>query len=79
MTECGRKKSLRQISASLDYSIWGYLESIACAKPHESVKLLKKAVKKAWDEMPDELVKRVVDSWPDRLQACVDAEGGHIE
>uniref|UniRef100_A0A914DST5 Transposase n=1 Tax=Acrobeloides nanus TaxID=290746 RepID=A0A914DST5_9BILA len=59
----------------LDYSIWGYIESIACAKPHESVKSLKKTIKKAWDEM----VKRVVDSWPGRLQACVDAEGGYIE
>ena len=60
---------------SLDYSIWDYIESIAYAKPHESVKSLKKAIKKAWDEM----VKRVVDSWPGRLQTCVDAEGGYIE
>uniref|UniRef100_A0A914D785 Transposase n=1 Tax=Acrobeloides nanus TaxID=290746 RepID=A0A914D785_9BILA len=59
----------------LDYSIWGYFESIACAKPHESVKSLKKAIKKAWDEM----VKRVVNSWSGRLQTCVDAEGGYIE
>ena len=35
----------------------------------------KKAVKKAWDEM----VKRVVDSWPGCLQACFDAEWGYIE
>ena len=40
---------------------------------------LKKAIKKAWDEMPDEMVARVVDNWPDRLQACIDAEGGYIE
>ena len=29
--------------------------------------------------MPDEMVARVVDSWPGRLQACIDAEGGYIE
>ena len=46
---------------------------------HESIKSLKKAIKKAWDEMPDDMVKRVVDSWPGRLQACIDAEGGYIE
>ena len=63
----------------LDYAIWGYIESIVCAKPHETVKSLKKAIKKAWDEMPDEMVQRVVDSWPGRLQACVDAQGGYIE
>ena len=34
---------------------------------------------KAWNEMPDEMVARVVDSWPGRLQACIDAEGGYIE
>uniref|UniRef100_A0A914EGZ6 Metalloendopeptidase n=1 Tax=Acrobeloides nanus TaxID=290746 RepID=A0A914EGZ6_9BILA len=34
---------------------------------------------KAWDEMPDEMVARVVDTWPDKLQACIDAEGGYIE
>ena len=39
----------------------------------------KRHVKKACDEMPDEMVARVVDSWPGRLQACIDAEGGYIE
>ena len=60
-------------------SFWGYLEAKACEKPHESIKSLKKAIKKTWDEMPDDMVKRVVDSWPGRLQACIDAEGGYIE
>jgi hypothetical protein len=64
---------------SLDYSIWGYIESKACEKPHDSIASLKRAIKKAWDEMPDEMVARVVDTWPDKLQACIDAEGGYIE
>uniref|UniRef100_A0A914BXA6 Transposase n=1 Tax=Acrobeloides nanus TaxID=290746 RepID=A0A914BXA6_9BILA len=51
----------------------------ACEKPHKSIKSLKKAIKKAWDEMSDEMVARVVDSWPGRLQACIDADGGYIE
>uniref|UniRef100_A0A914CSL2 Tc1-like transposase DDE domain-containing protein n=1 Tax=Acrobeloides nanus TaxID=290746 RepID=A0A914CSL2_9BILA len=41
----------------LDYAIWGYLEAKTCEKPHESIKSLKKAIKKAWDEMPDDMVK----------------------
>uniref|UniRef100_A0A914EHS9 Uncharacterized protein n=1 Tax=Acrobeloides nanus TaxID=290746 RepID=A0A914EHS9_9BILA len=40
----------------LDYAIWGYLEAKACEKPHESIKSLKKAIKKVWDEMPDDIV-----------------------
>uniref|UniRef100_A0A914CUL4 Transposase n=1 Tax=Acrobeloides nanus TaxID=290746 RepID=A0A914CUL4_9BILA len=63
----------------LDYAIWGYLEAKACEKPHKSINSLKKAIKKAWDEMFDEMVARVVKSWPGRLQACIDAEGGYIE
>ena len=46
---------------------------------HESIKFLKKAIKKVWGEISDDMVKRVVDSWPGLLQACIDAEGGDIE
>uniref|UniRef100_A0A914DXS1 Transposase n=1 Tax=Acrobeloides nanus TaxID=290746 RepID=A0A914DXS1_9BILA len=63
----------------LDYSIWGYLEAKACEKPHNSVTTLKKAIRKAWNEMPQDLVQRVVDAFPGRLQACIDAGGGHFE
>uniref|UniRef100_A0A914CKU0 Transposase n=1 Tax=Acrobeloides nanus TaxID=290746 RepID=A0A914CKU0_9BILA len=56
-----------------------WLQAKACEKSHKSINSLKKAIKKAWDEMPDEMVARVVDSWPGRLQACIDAEGGYIE
>ena len=54
----------------LDYSIWGYLESKACEKPHKTIKSLKRAIKKAWKEMPDEMVERVVDSWPASVYRC---------
>uniref|UniRef100_A0A914EC32 Carboxylesterase type B domain-containing protein n=1 Tax=Acrobeloides nanus TaxID=290746 RepID=A0A914EC32_9BILA len=37
----------------LNYAIWGYLEAKACEKPHKSINSLTKAIKKAWDEMPD--------------------------
>lgn len=63
----------------LDYTVWGYLEAKACEKAHTSIKSLKKAIEKAWNEMPDEMVERMVNSWPGRLQACIDAEGGYIE
>ena len=63
----------------LDYTVWGYIESIACAKPHESVESLKKSIQKALDDMPDDMVKLMVDTWPGKLQACIDSEGGYIE
>uniref|UniRef100_A0A914EJM7 Uncharacterized protein n=1 Tax=Acrobeloides nanus TaxID=290746 RepID=A0A914EJM7_9BILA len=44
-----------------------------------SIESLKRAIKKAWDEMSDEMIARVVDTWPSRLQACIDADGEYIE
>uniref|UniRef100_A0A914CST1 Phage protein n=1 Tax=Acrobeloides nanus TaxID=290746 RepID=A0A914CST1_9BILA len=38
-----------------------------------------KSYQKGMGQEPDEMVARVVDSWPGHLQACIDAEGGYIE
>ncbi|CAF1209889.1 unnamed protein product [Didymodactylos carnosus] len=63
----------------LDYSIWSILEEKACAKPHPTVESLKRALIKAWDEISVETLKKVVDDFPKRLKACVEADGGHFE
>ena len=63
----------------LDYSIWSILEQKACAKPHKTVESLKRALIKAWDEIPVETLAKTVDNFPKRLKACVEAEGGHFE
>ena len=60
----------------LDYAVWGILLEKACAKPHPTVESLKRALKKAWNEIT--LVK-IIDDFPKRLKACVDAKGGHFE
>uniref|UniRef100_A0A914BWI9 Uncharacterized protein n=1 Tax=Acrobeloides nanus TaxID=290746 RepID=A0A914BWI9_9BILA len=62
----------------LDYAVWSILEEKACQKPHPNVESLKKALKKAWKETLDTLVK-IVDNFPKRLKACIDAKGGHFE
>lgn len=46
---------------------------------YRSEKELKQAIKKAWKSIPLELCKKVIDNFPKRLQACIDAEGGHFE
>ena len=63
----------------LDYSIWSILEQKACAKPHKTVESLKRALIKAWDEIPVETLAKTVDNFPKRLKACVEAEGGHFD
>jgi hypothetical protein len=40
---------------------------------------LKRAIRKAWNEMPGDMVARLVDAFPGRLQACIDAKSDHFE
>uniref|UniRef100_A0A914DX42 Uncharacterized protein n=1 Tax=Acrobeloides nanus TaxID=290746 RepID=A0A914DX42_9BILA len=59
----------------LDYSVWSILEEKACQKPHPNVESLKKA----WKEITLETLIKIVDNFPKRLKACVDARSGHFE
>uniref|UniRef100_A0A914D0X7 Uncharacterized protein n=1 Tax=Acrobeloides nanus TaxID=290746 RepID=A0A914D0X7_9BILA len=59
----------------LDYSVWSILEENACQKPHPNVESLKKA----WKEITLETLVKIVDNFPKRLKARIDARGGHFE
>jgi hypothetical protein len=63
----------------MDFSVWGILESKACAKPHTSIESLKRSLNKAWAEIPMEMIAEIVDDFPKRLRKCVAANGGHFE
>lgn len=63
----------------MDYSIWSILESTACAEVHTSIESLINALRRAWDGISQDVIDRAVDQFPRRLQACIDAEGGHFE
>ena len=39
----------------------------------------RKALKKAWNEITLETLVKIVDNFPKRLKACVDANGGWFE
>uniref|UniRef100_A0A914DNV6 Transposase n=1 Tax=Acrobeloides nanus TaxID=290746 RepID=A0A914DNV6_9BILA len=54
-------------------------EEKACAKRHPNVESLKRALKKAWNEITLETLIKIVDNFPKRLKACMDAKGGHFE
>ncbi|TKR62314.1 hypothetical protein L596_026296 [Steinernema carpocapsae] len=41
----------------------------------KTVESLKRALQKAWKEISPELTIRIVDQFPKRLQACINAEG----
>uniref|UniRef100_A0A914E6S4 Transposase n=1 Tax=Acrobeloides nanus TaxID=290746 RepID=A0A914E6S4_9BILA len=63
----------------LDYSVKSILEEKACAKPHPNLESLKRALKKAWNEITLETLIKIVNKFPKRLKACMDAKGGHFE
>uniref|UniRef100_A0A914CJZ2 Transposase n=1 Tax=Acrobeloides nanus TaxID=290746 RepID=A0A914CJZ2_9BILA len=63
----------------LDYAVWSILGEKACAKPHKDVESLKLALIKGWDEITVEILKKIVDNFPKRLKAYVEAKGGHFE
>uniref|UniRef100_A0A914EAM1 Transposase n=1 Tax=Acrobeloides nanus TaxID=290746 RepID=A0A914EAM1_9BILA len=63
----------------LDYSIWSILEAKACAKPHKTIESLKRALIKAWNEITLEQLASIIDNFPKRLKACVEAKGGYFE
>ena len=64
----------------LDYNIWGFVESRACATPHPSVKALQQAVDKAWEELLTvDHVKKTCAAFPDRLRKMIAAKGKTFE
>ncbi len=66
-------------AAPLDYGIWGYVESKACATPHASIDAMKASVEQEWAAMPEAHVIKVCRAFRPRLEAMVAAEGGHFE
>lgn len=63
----------------MDSPMWAILQERACAQPHKSLESLISALKREWENIDQETINRAVDSFPRRLQACIDADGGHFE
>ena len=65
----------------MDYCIWGILGS-KLASSRDEVKTiddLKVALLEAWDNLDKETLQKATGTWIRRLNACVDAGGGHFE
>ena len=64
---------------SRDYKLWTILEDKACQKRHNNLDSLKRSLVKTAAEILLETVRTAIAHWPERLQACVEVEGGHFE
>lgn len=63
----------------LDFFVWNELQQKACAKPHDSVKSLKEALKKAWAEIPQKAIAKACRTVPKRIQQVKAAKGEIID
>ena len=60
-------------------SVRGIMESKARATSHPSIESLKDSIMKAWDNLDEEYIKKSCEAFRGRVEAIIDAEGGHIE
>uniref|UniRef100_W6NAJ1 Uncharacterized protein n=1 Tax=Haemonchus contortus TaxID=6289 RepID=W6NAJ1_HAECO len=63
----------------VDYSVWAVPEAGACSKPHCSTDSLNRALEKTWNKLSARYLRATVDAFPERLKACVKANGGIFE
>lgn len=62
----------------LDFSIWWHIESRACSVRHSNIEDLQRSVNKEWKAMKSNYVVKVCQSFRDRLEAVINANGGQI-
>jgi hypothetical protein len=62
-----------------DCKLWAVLKDMACQRRHNNLTSLKTCLVKAAAETPLETARAAIAEWPERLKACVDAEGGHFK
>ena len=63
---------------TMDFCFWSILEADACASSHNSVKVLKGSLKQAWDKIPQETLRKAVDSFRCNLERVIQARGRHL-
>lgn len=63
-----------------DFFVRGYVKSLVYRSgPVENLQNLKKRIQDAFTVIDDDMQKAVFDAYLDRLQKCVDANGGHFK
>jgi hypothetical protein len=62
-----------------DYKLWAVLEDMAWQKSHNNQDSLKRSLVKTAAETPLEMVRAGKAKWPERIKACVEADGSYFE
>lgn len=70
--------------APKDYFVWGWMKKwirSTTVRRKEKIRTkeqLKSYVLEAWDAIPLDFIRNTLNSWADRVQKVIDAEGGHF-
>ena len=59
-------------------NVWSLLKARVRAKGPKTTRALKRRMLKVWRAFPVSLAKRLIDSMPRRVKACIKNKGGHI-
>lgn len=63
----------------LDFSVWANIEARVCEHPHSNLNSLRTSITKHWREISSDYIVKVCKSFRRRLEAVINANGGHIE
>src|SRR6218665_3303738 len=63
----------------VDYKIWGIMQDNVYRTKNRDIEELRQRIVHAWEEFDQLVIDAAIGQWRTRLQACVEAEGGHFE
>src|SRR6218665_1166917 len=63
----------------VDYKIWEIMQDKVYRTKIRDIEKLHQRIVHAWEEFDQLVIDAAIGQWHTRLQACVEAEGGHFE
>lgn len=61
-----------------DYFLWGYLKEKVYSRRLHTIPDLKMAIQEEIRAIPNDMIQRVMTNFRERLQQCIDTNGGHL-
>ena len=59
--------------------IWNMIDSKLYEISPKNLSELEAAIQKLWNELTPDLCRNLIESMPERIQACINAKGGHFD
>ena len=63
----------------MNYFVWGWMKKRLQRIEVKDMAQLKKAVKRVWRQLPQEMINNALAAWPRRVHSVYKASGKHIE